>query len=338
MRKLGILVAALGIGLAGGRTGAQAPPTARPPAARLDDRHGHDDSAGEGRRASLGERDPSHGPPPGEGEHGRGPDADGAEEGAAVEQRAEALAGELEVAAEHLEDGLIPDGNDDRPADPRTVRLFRRTEMALVEAVRFRDLIGTGAAPQKVLSEFESLDDHVQGVLPVLLSSQNPALRRSGSRVAYADEQLRALVATGAARRPSELVPRQARVLSAEAARLERAARFDVAQIDADDVGTRRGDPELVAAIRAFSEATDRFDLTAETERDPGHLAKSFSAVDVGWRRVVELANANRLGVFVLRRAERVGTIHEEIRRALGVPGDRPVIRSDHSDGSDGGR
>ncbi|HEX6985686.1 MAG TPA: hypothetical protein VF170_09925 [Planctomycetaceae bacterium] len=252
--------------------------------------------------------------------HGHGQPADRT---AVIRQRTDALANELDNVQEHLEEHL-----QEGHADRAMAQLFRQADAALAEAIHFQESVRRDTPPREIAGHFRELDGQVHGLIKGLRAIDDPALRRLSSRLASADEQLHAVVTIGGGGRPSgDFAARQAHALADEAQRLERAARATIAQQDHDDRGDHRGDRELLDALRDFSGKVEHFHETAENENDSAHLAQDFAAVDQSWHRVVDLMNRNPHGAYLSRRAERVGTMHDSLAEALGVQGERRVIR-----------
>jgi hypothetical protein len=238
-----------------------------------------------------------------------------------VRQRTDALANELDAVLEHLEEHL-EEGHGDRA----TGQLFNQAEAALQEAVHFRQSVRNGTSPQEIQEHFRVLDGQVHALMQAMQASQDAPLRRSVSRLAYADEQLHAAVNMGQPA-SSEFIARQAHVLAGEAQRLERAVRSVIAQQDHREGGDHHGDPELINAVHAFYDRVEHFHETAETEHDLGHLAQDWAAVDQSWHQVVDLMNRNPHGAYLYRRAQRVGAMHDELSRVIGVRTERRAIR-----------
>lgn len=238
-----------------------------------------------------------------------------------VRQRTDSLANELDAVLEHLEEDLA-EGHGGRA----TAQLFHQAEAALQEAVHFRQSVRTGTTPQEIREHFRVLDGQVHALMQAMQQSQDAPLRRSVSRLAYADEQLHAAVAMGQPA-TADFVARQAHVLAGEAQRLERAVRSVIAQQDHHEGGDHRGDPELINAVHDFVDKVEHFHETAETENDPGHLAVDFADVDQSWHRVVDLINRNPHGAYLYRRAQRVGAMHDDLSRIIGVRSERRPIR-----------
>ncbi len=317
MKSVVIPVAALAVGLAGGSWAAgqdsfrDDTPRVRPPI------HEHEEDGpgrpGE-RRAVQGDlHDREH------DDHGHGRPAD---RPSVIRQRADALANELDNVQEHLEEHL-----QEGHADRTMTQLFRQADAALAEAIHFQRSIRPETPPQEVAEHFQVLDRQVDGLIKGLRAIDDRVLRRMSSRLASADEQLHAVISTGGGRPAGDSVARQAHALAEEARRLERAARATIAQQDHNDQGDHRGDRELTDSLRDFAGKVEHFHETAETEHDSAHLAQDFAIVDQSWHRVVDLMNRNPHGAYLSRRAERVGELHDSLAQAIGVQGERKVIR-----------
>lgn len=253
--------------------------------------------------------------------HGRGQAADRT---ALIRQRAAAVANELDRIQEQLEEHL-QEGHGDQGMR----RLFRQADTALAAAVHFRRTLKPGMPPQEVAEHFRELDGQLHGLIEAMESIDDRDLRRAASRLDYADEQLHAAAVTGAGRPGADFVVRQAHVLAGEAQRLERAARATIAEQDHEEEGDHRGDRELLEALRDFAGKVAEFHETVETGRDAGHVAQDFEVVDQSWHRVVDLMNRNPHGAYLSRRAERVGSMHDELSRVVGVKTERRLIHFD---------
>jgi len=240
----------------------------------------------------------------------------------AIRQRVDALSNELDYLQEHLEEHL-----EEGHADPAMAQLFRQADAAQGEAVHFRRSLRAGTPPQEIADHFRELDRLVHDLMQGMQATDDPALRRSTSRIAYADEQLHALVATGSGRPGGDFIARQAHVLAGEAERLERAARAVIAQQDHHEEGDHRGDRELLDAMHDFTAKVEHFHETAESEDDPAHVAEDFAIVDRSWHRVVELVNRNAHGAYLYRRAQRVGAMHDALSKVIGVKTERRPVR-----------
>lgn len=234
-----------------------------------------------------------------------------------VRLRADALAGEIDYLQEHLEADLEAGGS---------AELFAQADDALREAIHFRRSVVNGVDPREVAEHFRTLDAQVHGLMQAVQDSGDPFLERAASRLAFADEQLHAAVSAGG-RPTGEFLARQAHVLAGEAQRLMRSAQAVIAQQDRHADGDHHGDPELLAAIQAFTDRVEHFHETAETEDDPGHLAEDFALVDESWHQVVDLLNRNPHGAYFYRRAQRVGAMHDDLSRVIGVKAPRRAIR-----------
>ncbi len=257
-----------------------------------------------------------------EHEQGRPPQVRTADQLPLIRQRTDALANEIDYIQEHIEEHL-----EEGHADSATYALFSQADEALREAVHFRKSLVSGSNLRDVYEHFRVLDQQVHALLPAIQSSEDPSLRRSASRLAFADEQLHAAVAVGAGQTTAEFIARQSHVLAAEAQRLERAARVTIAQQDHDQEGDHHGDRELIDALHDFSDRVEHFHETAENEDDPGHVAVDFALVDRSWQRVVELMNRSPHGAYISRRAQRVGAMHDDLSKVIGVKAPRRAIR-----------
>lgn len=252
-------------------------------------------------------------------DHGHGLPADQA---SLIRQRVDALSNELDYIQEHLEEHL-----EEGHVDQASAQLFRQADEALREAVHFRRSIRTGAETREVYDHFRVLDGQVHALMQAVQNSNDAPLRRAASRLAFADEQLHAAVARGAGQTTGEFIARQAHVLAGEAQRLERSARAVIAQQDHHEEGDHRGDRELIDALHDFVDKVEHFHETAENENDPGHLAEDFAIVDQSWHRVVDRINRNPHGAYLYRRAQRVGAMHDDLSRVIGVKTERRPIR-----------
>ncbi len=239
-----------------------------------------------------------------------------------IRQRADAVANEVENIQAHLEDHM-----EEGHADQATYRLFYTADSALQQTIQFRRSIQPAASPEEVYEQFRALDQQIHGLMQAVQASNDPTVTRDLSRLAYADERLHAVVATGAGQTTSGFIARQAHVLATEAQQLERAARVTIAQQDGHAEGGHRGDAELIEAIHVFADRVEHFHETAEHENDRSHLAEDFTRLDQSWQRVVELMNRNPHGAYLSRRAQRVGAMHDDLSRVIGVKAERRSIR-----------
>ena len=239
-----------------------------------------------------------------------------------IQQRADQLANAIENLQEHIEDHL-EDGHGSR----EMYKLFDQAEGTLVQTIQFRRASRAGVPPRQIYDNFRALDQQVHGLMQAVQSANDNAMRRNLSQLAYADERLHAAVAKEAGQTTGEFVARQAHVLAAESQELERAVRLTMARQDGDEDGRHRGDAELVDALHRFTDRVEHFHETAEHEDDMEHLRQDFALVDQSWHQVVDLMNRNPHGAYLSRRAQRVGAMHDDLSRVLGVKAERRPIR-----------
>lgn len=205
--------------------------------------------------------------------------------------------------------------------------LYDRAEGVLGQAIQFRRSIQPGMPPRQVYDQFRPFDQQVHGLMQAVQGTDDSFMRRNLSQIAYADERLHAVVATGAGQTTGEFIARQAHVLAGEAQQLERAVRFTMRRQDGDEEGRHHGDAELVDAIHRFTERVEHFHETVEHEDDREHLREDFARLDQSWHQVVELMNQNPHSAYLQRRAQRVGAMHDDLSRVLGVESQRRTIR-----------
>ncbi len=239
-----------------------------------------------------------------------------------IQQRADQLANAVEEIQEHLEHH-IHDGHGEQ----EMYQLFDQCETVLGQTVQFRRAVRQDVPPRQVYDQFRALDQQVHSLMQAVQKSNDRALQRDLSQLAYADERLHAAVATVAGQTTNEFIARQAHVLAAEAQQLERAVRFTMERQDGDEDGRHRGDAELVDAIHRFADRVEHFHETAEHESDRQHLREDFALLDQSWHQVVDLMNRNPHGAYLSRRAQRVGSLHDDLSRVLGVETQRRAIR-----------
>lgn len=306
---------------------------ARPPASvtetgdeHLDDRHADDGRFGPGDRPNRTVR--------GSGEPHDEHAQDGHEQvgrtsdrGRLIHQRSEALANELEAVMERLEDQLGDEHGHDAGGGPGGRQLFAQADAAMRAAIGFGRTVQSGGNPQESYVRFKRLDGQVHSLLEGLRPARDPGLRRSAARVAYADEQLHALIAPPAAQNPVEFVVRRSEVLASEARQFERAARTAMAQAGEGPAGGHPGDRELLAAAEAFAGEAEHFHEEIENAGSPKEIAGDFAEAERGWYQVVDQLNRNAHSGYLYRRAQRVDAAHEEICRLVGARGQRPVLR-----------
>lgn len=239
-----------------------------------------------------------------------------------IQQRTDQLANAIENLQEHLEDH-IRDGHGGRDL----YRLFDQCEAVLLQTVRFRRSVRQNVPPRQIYDQFRALDQQVHGLMQAVQGTNDRVLQRHLAHVTYADERLHAIIATNAGQTTNGFIARQAHVLAAEAQQLERAVRFIIERQDGDDEGRHRGDAELIDAVHRFADRVEHFHETAEHEDDREHLRQDFARLDQSWHQVVELMNRNPHGAYLSRRAQRVGSMHDDLSRVLGVETERRVIR-----------
>jgi hypothetical protein len=303
MKTFLILSAALAVSLAGASTALAQRPILRPPA------YEHEHEEGRLRRR---DRQPVQIHP-----HGHA-----AEWIPVIRQRAEAIAYEIDYVQEHLE-GHLEEGHADRAM----AQLFRQADATLAEAIHFHDSLRPGSTTREIADHFRVLDKQVHALMEMMQATNDPVLRRAVSRLAFADEQLYAAVGTPAGQAGPEFIARQAHVLAGEAQRLERSARAIIASQDHREGGDHRADRQLLDALHDFTDKVEHFHETAEHEDDAEHIAEDFQLVDRSWHRVVELMNQNPHGAYLSRRAQRVGSMHDDLSRVIGVRAERRLIR-----------
>jgi len=171
----------------------------------------------------------------------------------------------------------------------------------------FRHILRRPRDRQHLLRDFEEMDQQVHQLVRQLESGDS-WLRRQASRISYADEQLHYVLQTrsrdgreGDAAR--ELLARHAHVLESEAKNLQRLV---------ERLG-RRSDG-LKKAVAEFAEEAEHFHKVVERGGDVEHMEDDFKAVDAAWRRAVEHINRMPSQIFLMRRAQDVNRVHNQIR------------------------
>jgi len=243
---------------------------------------------------------PGRGPVPGPGERG------------SVPQAAEQWTRQLEDELDHLEEDL----HYERGTYPQG--LAEQIDHTSRTVARFRQLLRRSESPERLLREFQEMDQQVHQLVDRLEASNDGWLRRQAARIRYPDEQLHYVLRRMEGNRRDanhELIARQAHLLEREARSLQ------------DLVGrVARRDDDLQRAIGDFAEAVAHFHQTAERAADQGHLKDDFRDIDETWGKVVERINRSPYGLYLRRNAQNVNLVHNQIYELLtAAPGPPPV-------------
>lgn len=251
----------------------------------------------------LSAQPPRSGAGPGPGPGQRGP----------VPQDAEQWARQLENELDHLEEDLHYERG---PYPQGMAELIDQTSRAVA---RFRQVLRRHEHPERLMREFQEMDQQVHRLVGRLEASNDGWLRRQAARIRYPDEQLHFALRRLEGNQQDahrELIARHAHLLEREARSLQ------------DLVGrVARRDDDLQRAIGDFAEAAAHFHQTAERDADPAHLNKDFRDIDETWGRVVERINRSPYGLYLRRNAQNVNQVHNQLYELLtAAPGPPPQV------------
>lgn len=195
-------------------------------------------------------------------------------------------------------------------------QLYQQGDLALREAIHFRNSLQPSSGRQNLYRDFQRLDQNVHELLDRLRASNDASLERSASRIGYADAQLHHALSYGdnSDERGRDLLIRQARMLEQEARQFAQIAR---------QVLVNRDRP-LLNDIGRFVDEANHLNETLNKGAPRQHVVRDFSMLDETWHRIVPgLRNSS---AYLLRQADRVNAVHNQLHQLLGVGSKQTVI------------
>lgn len=241
------------------------------------------------------------------------PPRSGPQQRGSAPQSAEQWARQLENELDHLEEDL----HYERGTYPRG--LAEQIDQTSRAVARFRQVLRRNESPERLMREFQEMDQQVHRLVDRLQGSGDGWLQRQAARIRYPDEQLHYVLRRMEGNRQDsnrELIARHAHLLEREARSLQ------------ELVGrVARRDDDLRRAIGEFADAVEHFHQTAERNADLGHLNNDFRDIDETWGSVVERINRSPYGLYLRRNAQNVNRVHNQIYELLAAaPGPPPRV------------
>lgn len=229
----------------------------------------------------------------------------GYERGDDIERWTRALGDELE----HLQEEL----QFDRPRDAG--RWDGHLESALRAVFRLERSRERGDR-ERMVRDFQAMDQAVHELLDLLAASTSPRVRRAAARIHYADEQLHYRLAPRRGARGAEAretIARHAHVLEEESRQLQRAAEYDRSR-----PGRGRGPHR---DIQRYADSAEHFHEVIEEGADMAHIRRDFTEMDRSWQSIVQQLNREESSIYLRRTAQRVNEVHNQLFEMLADDG-----------------
>jgi hypothetical protein len=186
--------------------------------------------------------------------------------------------------------------------------LIRQVDRAARAVAHFQEVLRSTTDAEHLARDFREMDRQVHQLTEELTQSGDSWLVRQSSRIRYADEQLHYLVRGGTISDPGhdapELLARHAQVLDGQARQLVRLV---------ERSGYAGGNGELTRALHQFVDQAEQFHRAVHQGERGRRLANDFQNLDRTWHWIVDQLNRSEHEFSVLRTAQRVNRVHNQL-------------------------